>query len=116
MDALIALVERWKADATILEAYGANQAVVARKYATELEAGILEWQLEALTLSAAERESGYSYSTLQQMVADGEVPNAGEKNKPRIRRCDMPKKAGRRSLELMRSEPDLVDMVLAAGN
>src|SRR5437016_589479 len=116
MDALIALVERWKAQAVVLDEWEAhNEAKAARKCATELEAGIREWQLETLTLTDAARESGYSYSALQQMVADGEVPNAGAKNKPRITRCDLPRKAGRRSLRLVPGAPDLVDQVLAAG-
>jgi hypothetical protein len=116
MQVMVALVKQWKSEAEMMDGWGAHyEAKAARKCATELQTAILEWQLEALTLKQAELESGYSCSALQQMVADGEIQNAGEKNKPRIHRCDLPKKAGRRSLEIVRSESDLVDLVLATG-
>jgi hypothetical protein len=116
MDVLVALVERWKAEAQVLESWGSlHEAKAARKCAAELEQGITEWQLEALTLKEAEDESGYSYSALQQMVAEGTIPNAGAKHKPLVRRCDLPKRPGRRSLKLVQGEADLVDRVLAAG-
>lgn len=54
----------------------------------------LQSLLEALTLEAAERESGYGYSALQKMVADGRLENVGVKGRPRVRRCDLPKKGG----------------------
>ena len=117
MDGVRALVERWMAQAMVLEEWGAHyEAKTARKCARELETSLLEWQIEKLTLADAERESGYSYSALQQMVTGGKVPNAGKKNKPLICRCDTPRKPGRRSLTLMKGGiVDLADQVLGAG-
>lgn len=109
MDLLMKLVERWRSQAEVLDSWGArHEAHAARKCAAELESSIREWQLEGLTLAEAERESGYSYSSLQQLVAAGDVPNAGVKSKPRIRRCDLPRKAGPRSVSLVQPVPDLV--------
>jgi uncharacterized protein (DUF2126 family) len=116
MEILMAVVERWKSQALVLEEYGADkEAKALRKCASEMEAALLEQQLQELTLDEATRKSGYSYSALQQLVAQGKVPNAGTKNKPRIRRCDLPMKPGRRSLKLVPGESDLADQVLAAG-
>ncbi len=67
--------------------------------------------LEAITLEQAEGESGYSYSALQKMVSRGRIPNAGTAHRPRIRRCDLPKKPG--GPENANGEPNLVDLVLA---
>jgi hypothetical protein len=116
MDVLMSLVEWWRTEAAIMDAWTATQeAQAARKCAKELEAAILEWQLQTLSLSEAAEESNHSYSALQQMVSEGQMPNAGAKNKPRIYRCDMPKKPGRRSLKLVPGAPDLADQVLATG-
>lgn len=49
---------------------------------------------EELTLQESVEESGYSYSTLQRKVASGEIPNAGTKGAPRIKRKHLPRKAG----------------------
>ncbi|HEX8726058.1 MAG TPA: hypothetical protein VF737_11785, partial [Gemmatimonadaceae bacterium] len=38
---------------------------------------------------------GYSKDHLRKCVADGTIPNAGSKGRPRIRRGDLPKKATR---------------------
>ncbi|MHB1863402.1 MAG: hypothetical protein ACYCVL_10570 [Gemmatimonadaceae bacterium] len=50
---------------------------------------------EPLTLEQAANESGYSADHLRKCVADGTVPNAGAKGRPRIRRADLPRKPGR---------------------
>jgi hypothetical protein len=62
VDSLTKLIADWRAQAAVLDGWGAHhEAKAARRCATELEARILEWQLEALTLKEAERESEYSY-------------------------------------------------------
>jgi hypothetical protein len=82
-------------------------------------AGVLEWcikdlaaaleahRLELLTLREAADESGYSYSSLEKSVRDGDIPNYGKKGRPRVRRGDLPRKAaqsaGIADLILMRS-------------
>ncbi len=53
--------------------------------AEELEEHARAWENEPLTLDKAAGESGYSYSSLQQKVASGALPNLGEKGKPLVR-------------------------------
>lgn len=57
------------------------------------EAAWREHQSGLLTLGEASAESGYSVDHLQRLVSSGDLPNAGEKGRPRIRRADLPKKA-----------------------
>jgi hypothetical protein len=103
-----ALVARWREEATRLRTWGASvHADVLVVCAAELEAQMREHALEALTLEEAVRESGYSYSSLQKMLAKGEVENAGMKGNPRVRRMDLPKKAGV-------AGPDLAERILAS--
>ena len=74
--------------------------------AKDLEERLREWELESLSLDDGARESGFSYSTLQHRVASGEIPNAGSKGRPRVRRCDLPYRGGR---VRPKGEPDLAD-------
>ena len=77
--------------------------------AAEVEQWAREWELEALTLDQAAQESGYSYSTLQHLVAGKRIPNAGSARRPRIRRADLPRKVTAQPAGL-----GLADRVLAA--
>ncbi len=83
---------------------------MAESYAQELETALRECELEELTLQGAADESGYSYSAIQKKVADGELQNVGDKNRPRVRRGDLPRK-GRRPKP--KGEPDLAGRILA---
>jgi hypothetical protein len=84
---------RWRAEASLLRRRGADaQAVVLETCAAEFDEWLRERSLEALSLAEAERESGYSYSALQKMVARGELENIGDKHRPRVRRGDLPRK------------------------
>lgn len=40
----------------------------------------------------ADRESGFSVGHLYRMVGTGQIPNAGRKGAPRIRRRDLPRR------------------------
>jgi hypothetical protein len=42
----------------------------------------------------AAAESGYAADTLGRLVREGQIPNAGRLNAPKIRRRDIPKKPG----------------------
>jgi hypothetical protein len=89
------LAERWRKEAAILQARGAGiQAEVLLGCAAELDAEGSRWLAEPLTLQQAVVESGYSYSTLQKLVADGALPNAGTPHRPRVQRGLLPRKAG----------------------
>ena len=78
----------------MLRGYGAEgQAKALEACAAEVEAALLAWLDEPLTLEAAVHETGYSYSSLQKRVANEEVPNAGDRGSPRVRRRHLPYKA-----------------------
>lgn len=85
-----ALVVRWREDASTLRTRGASHhADTLESAADDLETRLREWRLERLTLTEAAREAGSAYDTIQRKVASGDLPNAGEKGSPRIRRCDL---------------------------
>jgi hypothetical protein len=89
---LTALVATWRDEADLMRRRGLErEATMAESFATDLEVTLRQWRLEALDLETAAHESGYSYSTLQQRVAAGSLPNAGGKGRPLIRRCDLPR-------------------------
>lgn len=87
------LVTEWREEATTLRRWGATvNADAVEACAIQLETRLREYALESLTLEDAARESGYSYSALQKQLATGELPNAGTKGRPRLRRSDLPRK------------------------
>jgi hypothetical protein len=86
-----ALSAKWRIDAELLASYGAEAlANVARRHANELERAVREMGDDALDLATAAQESGYSRDRLRHMIASGELPNAGKRGAPRIRRGDLP--------------------------
>ena len=111
-DSLQSLAARWCEEAAVLRRRGAEaQATVLEQCASELEATLREHALEALTLQEASRESGYSYSALQKMLARDELQNIGQKHRPRVRRSDLPRKLRRASRD---APPDLAGRILAS--
>jgi len=111
-----ALVQRWRDEVTLLRRRGADtQAVTLESCASELEEEVRRLSIETLTLTQAGRESGYSYHALQKMLADGRLPNAGGRHRPRIRRGDLPRKPSTRH-ERANGEPDLASLVLAGSD
>lgn len=111
---LALLAPQWRDDADTLRKRGAaSEAVALESCADELEVALHEHSLETLTLNEASQESGYSYSTIQKKVASGDLPNMGTKNCPRVRRGDLPRKAGQLPREPNDREPDLAGRVLA---
>ena len=87
------LADRWSAEATSLERWGDNRgAAILRKCASELDAAARAHDDKELTITAASAASGYSCDHLRALVASGEIPNAGRKGSPRIRRGDLPRK------------------------
>ena len=112
---LHSLSASWRTEAELFRRRGMGESGrLMESVAEDLEARLREWELEALSLEAAAEESGYSYSSLQQKVAKGELPNAGGKGSPRVRRCDLPLKGGRSQPRLEPSNLDLADQVLLA--
>ena len=109
------LAASWRSEAELFRRRGLGEcARLMESVAADLDARLQEWELEALSLEGAADESGYSYSSLQQKIAKGELPNAGEKGSPKVRRCDLPRKGGRSRPSLDVSQQDLADQVLSA--
>ena len=91
MTALERIVADLRADAERFAVVHAqvDGATVYRRLADRLEAALLEYETEPLTLDAAAHEVGVSYTTMQRRVARGDVPNIGKRGTPRVRRCDL---------------------------
>jgi hypothetical protein len=110
---ILDLAAEWTARAAMMREYGAEaQAAAIEACAIELRDTVEAWQGEVLTLDQAVAESGYSYSTIQQKVASGEIRNVGTKGRPRVRRYDLPRKAPPPTPVLESGEPDLAGEVL----
>jgi hypothetical protein len=94
-----ALIARWRENISTLQRCGcAEAATTLGSCVTELEAALVEEELESLTLAEAVEQSGFSYSSLQKRLASGQLENIGQKGSPRIRRKDLPIKAGIRDV------------------
>lgn len=65
---------------------------IARESAAELDAALRGAADTELTLDQAASESGYSKRRLRELIASEDLPNAGRKGAPRIRRRDLPRK------------------------
>lgn len=92
------LIAQWRDDANLLEKYGdTGMANVCRAHADCLVAALQTEGGEILNLAEASIESGYSVDRLRHMVAAGEIPNAGRKGSPGIRRGDLPQKLRRKT-------------------
>jgi hypothetical protein len=89
------LSTRWRALAETLRAHAAEGAALAyERTADELDAALRLQADELLTLEEASAESGLTADHLGREVRNARIPNAGRKGAPRIRRADLPRKAG----------------------
>jgi hypothetical protein len=91
------LPDRYRALAGVLRHFGAAEgpAQALEVVAQEIDAALVREQEELLSLSRAAKESGYSADHLSRLVREGKIPNAGRRNKPLIRRRNLPQKPGR---------------------
>src|SRR4051794_30690237 len=88
------LAKLWRAEAELYERRGLpDLAAMARSFADELQSWEVEHGLEALTLTQASTESGYSAGHIARLLETGRLHNAGEKYAPRVCRKDLPVKA-----------------------
>jgi len=84
------LLRVWNERADFLHQYGdPNSARIWRTAAVELEHALQAFGAETLTLAAAAKVSGYSPDSIRKQIAAGDLPNAGRKNAPRVRRGDL---------------------------
>jgi hypothetical protein len=84
----------WRSRADELRPYAPGAAEAFARAAAELDAAMAEAADAPLTLAEAVAESGYSERRLRELLSEGAIPNAGRKHRPRIRRADLPRKAG----------------------
>jgi hypothetical protein len=112
MKLLRSLATRWRTEAETLERYGDDRgARVARLHADELEQASADLADETLTLSEAAAESGYSERRLRELLTSGEVPQAGRRGAPRIRRGDLPRKPGATTTAAYDPEADAASLL-----
>lgn len=86
------LLARWAGQAALLEEVQSPAAKAFLRCARELEAAIDAEAAEPLTLDQAAAESGYDKDSLGRFMRAGQIPNAGQRHAPRIRRGDLPRK------------------------
>lgn len=81
----------WREHATGLRGFAAEGAATAfESAANELEEALRSSEGEELTVPEAAQVSGYSERRLRELLAEGSLPNAGAKGRPRVRRGDLP--------------------------
>jgi hypothetical protein len=95
-EALQALVSSWRNEAERARDRYADErlAALCEAHASELETALRSSLDGELTLKQAAEVSGYSYSHLRRLLDAGELPNAGEDGRPRVRLGDLPFKPG----------------------
>lgn len=87
-------VTKWTAEANAMRKRGVmvNGAALLDEVLCDFEASTRDYWDQLLTGEAGE-ESGYSADYLGRLVREGQIPNAGRPNAPKIRRSDLPRKA-----------------------
>lgn len=97
------LIAEWRQRADRYEADGVeSHARLLRSNADELERARDAALGEPLTVAAAAVLSGYSTQHLKKLLHDGAIPNVGKPGAPRIRRGDVPRRAGHGVMPLVR--------------
>ena len=98
MEKLFELATAWKEEAFRLRDRYADKrsARILTVAADELLGALNEIDSQLLNLEEAAALSGYSADHLGRLIRQGKIPNAGRKNAPKIRRADLPIKAGLR--------------------
>jgi len=94
---LAALRERWIARREELRRFHAlvDGAVLCDELLSELDRLTDAAENEALSLTRAAAESGYSVDHLGRLVREGKLANLGRPNAPKVRRADLPRKPSR---------------------
>jgi len=90
------LAQGWRARAAQLRHWGGADGT-ARTWelaAEELDDALRRQSDDVLSLGEAAAASGYSADHLARLIREGKIPNAGRPNAPRVRRGDLPRKAG----------------------
>ncbi len=92
------LVAKWEERAKELRRLHAHVdgAVLCEEALKDFTEVLESEERELLSLRDAAALSGYSEDHLSRLIRDGTVPNAGRRGAPRVRRGDLPKRAGSR--------------------
>ena len=94
-----ALVDRWRADAAIMNRYGASAAAdVLLTAAADLESWLAERDEELLTPAQAAADPEVLYKSadhIGELLRTSRVKNRGKKHRPLVRRGDLPKAAAK---------------------
>jgi hypothetical protein len=85
----------WRERAASLRRYTPEVANAYEDAAGELEAVVRRGGADLLTLEAAARECGYSEDHLGRLVNRGQLTNHGRRGAPKVRRDELPRKAGK---------------------
>ena len=89
------LEAKWRQEEALLRHRGLVEvANFMGSLADELGVEATRWMDEPVTLREAAEFGGYSYSSLQHRVRQGQLPDAGETGRPRIRRRHVPIRIG----------------------
>jgi len=116
MTALLELVSRWREEADLLRGYGAEEAAAAaERHAEQLVDAVTEAEGEVLTLAEAAAVSGYARRTLRQKVSEGEIPNVGKRNAPRVRRGDLPMRVKSKKADLFDASAEAQEILGNSG-
>lgn len=83
-----------------------NGAALIDEILTDINAAVTAND-DAITLREAHRIGGYSVDHLQRLVASGRLENVGRKNRPRLRRTDVPIKPGHAGVAPLLSPTDV---------
>ena len=90
-----ALVAAWRDRATSLRRYAPEAANAYEDAAGELAAILRSGGAELLSLEAAGRECGYSADHLGKLIRRGKLTDHGRRHAPKVRRDELPRKAGK---------------------
>ena len=105
------LPSQWREAANEIRVHNAGSAAAFELCAVQLEEGLKTAENDVLTLADAARESGYHADSLRHMVASGQLPNAGKRGSPRIRRGDLPRRAPRQTASAYDPTADALRLV-----
>lgn len=109
------LADRYRQDARRFRELGQiPPADLLERVAVELEDTRETLEDEALTVAEAALQSGFSSSHLYHLLQAGQLPNAGAKNAPRIRRRDLPTKGTRLASGFDSEGTDFADELIQA--
>lgn len=88
------LAARWRAEADRLDKLGQPGAKLILAYAEELEEKARDWELEAIPIEEAAKESGYSPVHLRDLARKRSVEHFKRDGRLFFLRYSLPRKAG----------------------